>query len=340
MTLNLHEPTARRVLRRLATALTSTWVLLASACIAAEGPAQPPVGCVKANPSMGAYPHQLVCHQPLGTGGMQVWIFTPDAPRPAVANVVLFLHGYRATDPVDYAGWIDHLAREGNIVLYPVFEAARGDPPEVSERNEIEATKQALRWLATNSPIKPSLAGFSVVGHSFGGGLSARFAALAGAAGLPQPKAVMAVEPGWQGGSKYPADNLTQIPPSTYLIIVGGDRDQFEDSRQSGLIYRATPQIPPDHKTFVRFHSTGNLIADHYMPLSPIPAYHLEQKTGREERRASIVKGIMHIRDGEIDALDTQGLWPMFDKLIALGERGGSVEGAVRAASVPVTVGK
>jgi dienelactone hydrolase len=53
----------------------------------------------------------------VGTGPQTATIVRPagDERRP----VVLFLHGWGATRPRFYRPWIDHLAREGNAVIYP-----------------------------------------------------------------------------------------------------------------------------------------------------------------------------------------------------------------------------
>jgi acetyl esterase/lipase len=286
------------------------------------------------------YPHQAVGHHAIGTAGSRVWIFFPDSPRPESANVVLFLHGYRAMDPAPYGGWIDHIAKEGSIVLYPLFEESRSDPPENSLRNAIESTKQALQYLADAGPVKPDLSNFSIVGHSFGGGLAAQVAGLAAFSGLPQPQAVMSVQPGWLASKNYPTDNLTRIPPPTYLLVVEGDKDQFQDTRHASTIFNLTTQIPPDRKALVRLRSTEGLIADHYAPLSPDPAYHLEEESAGSRLRKKVVKWVMRIREGETDALDRQGLWPMFDELMSVTASGGTIDTAVNAATVEIVVGQ
>jgi acetyl esterase/lipase len=283
------------------------------------------------------YPHQAVGHHAIGKDDNRVWILFPDSLRPESANIVLFMHGWRALDPSYYGGWVDHIAKRGNIVLYPLFEKSRSDPPENSLRNAIESTKQALQYLADAGPVQPDPSNFSVVGHSLGGGLAAQMAGLGVSSGLPQPRAVMLVMPGWLASRNYPTDNLTLIPPSTYLLIVEGDRDQFQGTRHGQTIFNATRQIPPDHKAFVRLLSTKGLIADHYAPLSPDPAYHLEEESSGEKLRKEIAKLLIGARPGETDALDRQGLWPMFDELINVAATGGSIDVAIKAATVDIS---
>jgi acetyl esterase/lipase len=286
------------------------------------------------------HPHQAVGHHAIGTAANRVWIFFPDTPQPESANVVLFMHGWRALDPAPYGGWIDHLVKKGSIVLFPLFEESWRASPESSLQNAIESTKQALQYLADAGPVKPDLSNFSIAGHSFGGGLAAQVAGLAADAGLPQPKAVMPVQPGWLASKKYPSDNLARIPPSTYLLVVEGDKDQFQNSRHGSTIFELTTQIPLDHKAFVRLLSSGGLIADHYAPLSPDPAYHLEKESVGGELGRKIVQSIVGIREGETDALDRQGLWPMFDELVTVAASGGTIDTAVKAATVEISVGQ
>jgi acetyl esterase/lipase len=284
------------------------------------------------------YPHKAVGHRAAGEGNNRVWIFFPDSPLPETANVVIFIHGWRALDPAYYGGWIGHIAKRGSIVLYPLFEESRNSPPENSLRNAIEGAKQALQYLADAGPVKPDLSHFSAVGHSLGGGIAAQMAGLAVSFGLPQLRAAMPVEPGWGATKSYPTDNLALIPPSTYLLVVEGDKDQFQDTRHGSTIFNATPQIPSDHKAFVRLVSTEGLIADHYAPLSPDAAYHLQEESAAAKLVKNAAKLILGVREGETDALDRRGLWPMFDELMSVAASGGTIDAAVKAATIKITV--
>ena len=43
--------------------------------------------------------------------------------------VVIFLHGWGATEPRFYGPWVEHLAREGNAVVYPRYQQSVAEPP-------------------------------------------------------------------------------------------------------------------------------------------------------------------------------------------------------------------
>jgi hypothetical protein len=255
----------------------------------------------------------------LGEGAAGIWIFTPTGPTPSVAPLILFLHGYRATDPVDYGGWIEHIVRQGNIVLYPIFEGGVRDPEQEIIDNLINSTRGAITYLQRSGPVRPDLNRFAIVGHSFGGGLSAVVASLAQRSGLPIPKAIMPVQPGWRGGGDYPAEDLPGVPSSVLILVVEGDQDQFADSRKGQLILSDTSRVPASQKCRVILQTDkyGNppLLADHYAPLSPDQNYELEVKTRSKERRERMVKWAMDIRSGEEDALDFYGFWKLFDVL-------------------------
>ncbi len=270
----------------------------------------------------------------IGEGGLATWAFTPASPRPESAPVVLFLHGYRATDPYAYGGWIDHIVRSGNIVLFPIFEEDRDSPAERSMDNAIEGAKRALQKLKSDGPVKPDTSRFAIVGHSFGGGLSTVIAARAKDVGLPTPKAVMAVQPGWQGDADdFPAKYLSSMPGSVLLMVVEGDKDQFEDSRVSETILERTSNVPKDRKRLLVIHTNEEQgdpgLADHYAPLSPNDEYKLEATTRRQERRKNIVSFVMGIRDGETSSLDRKGFWKLFDTLTDSAFRNGGIERAV-----------
>ncbi|MEZ4892408.1 MAG: hypothetical protein R2778_05270 [Saprospiraceae bacterium] len=50
------------------------------------------------------------------------WLFEPADPKPDSAEVVVFLHGYGAYNPMAYGKWIKHLVAKGNIVIYPRYQ--------------------------------------------------------------------------------------------------------------------------------------------------------------------------------------------------------------------------
>jgi len=286
----------------------------------------PPQAAPSFDRTRSGYSHSLVTKAGFGSDGQAYYVFTPDGPRPRSAPVILFLHGYRATDPYVYGGWIDHLVRRGNIVIYPVFEAGRFDSAEEMLANLASATRSALATLSRSGPVSPDTSKFAVVGHSVGGGLTVEVAARAAQLGLPQPRAIMPVQP---GSKKNPVreETIRQIPPSVLMLVIDGDSDQFKDSRDGPRIFGDATQLPASHRAYVLLqsdaHGGARLLADHYAPLSPREDYRMENLSRRQERRKEFVKALISARDGETDALDYNGFWKLFDALTAVAFSGG-----------------
>jgi len=252
-------------------------------------------------------------------GALAYWLFTPEVSRPTSAPVIIFLHGWMGMDPYAYGGWIEHLVKKGNIVIYPIFQTSKEDTPEEMLSAALDAIKNALNRLQKNSPVTPLLNNIAIVGHSFGGGLTTQVAARMKAKGLPEPKAIMPVQPGWRGSDSMPTEKLDQIPSSTLMLVIIGADDQFKDTRQDKTIWSRTKQIPTNLKRHVTLqsdkHRNPPLLADHSSPLAPLEAYRATPLTNKQKRRRKFINWITKMRDGEIDNLDYCGYWRLFDAL-------------------------
>jgi len=288
-------------------------------------------------PGSSDYPHRSVRKTLHGEGENGYWAFEPADPTPSEAPVVFFLHGGRGMNPRDYGGWIDHLARRGNIVVYPVFEkadflASTKDGNEVLMQRAFAACKEAVQFLKTSGRIRPRLDRVAVTGHSFGGGLTPQFAARAESVGLPVPRAIMPVEGGWKGKEEYPADVLKNIPPSVLALIVVGEDDQFGESRKGDVMFRAMSRLPADHKRYVIMHSddhgTPPLVADHSVPLSARDDYGTPL-TARQVKRRAVVDAMTGMVEGVVDDFDYNGLWKLFDLLCEAAYSGQDITAVV-----------
>ena len=63
----------------------------------------------------------------VGSGPQTTTIIRPDVDRKL--PVVLFLHGWGGNRPRYYRPWLEHLAREGNAVIYPRYQDSVVEPP-------------------------------------------------------------------------------------------------------------------------------------------------------------------------------------------------------------------
>lgn len=290
-----------------------------------------PPGQPASGPGGRDYRHASVTRGEHGRGALAYWLYAPADPTPSSAPVVLFLHGWNGQDPYYYGGWIEHLVRRGNVVIYPVFQVHARHSAEEMMDNAIQATRDALARLG-QGPVRPELDRFVIVGHSFGGGLTAQIAARAARLGLPTPRAIMPVQPGWKGSDVMPTAELGGIPATTLMLIVLGMEDQFARTRHDAMLWQHTAHIPETRRRVVGLqsdrHGTPPLIADHSSPLAPRRDYAMPGTEARERRRALFMQ-LTGMRDGEEDALDFYGYWRLLDALMEAAFADRTIDGVV-----------
>ena len=180
--------------------LSMVTVLLVVPSSAGAQPATPTTPTPPTQPATGPggmdYAYDRVVATEHGEVAGGYWLFEPADPHgggtpvaSAPLPIVLFLSACCETDDlnderdngVSYRAWIDHLTRQGAVVVYPHFDPA--DPlPHVAA-----AVESALTELESDGhpPTDPSR--FAAVGHSFGAVLAVQYAATAADRGLPVP---------------------------------------------------------------------------------------------------------------------------------------------------------
>jgi pimeloyl-ACP methyl ester carboxylesterase len=195
---------------------------------------------------------------PLGKGPDQVWVFKPSG-KPK--DVVVFIHGLgnRELTPANHRPWLEHLAKEGSVVLYPRYETTLGQPNAVL--HVLAAVGIGLRHL--HRPGLPEVA----IGYSRGGEIVIDYAAVARGAG-PAPREVLSVFPGTVDPVDPPLD-LRSVSPRTRLTILVGDRDTVVDgagARQ--MIARlAAAGFPGERISLTVVKSHGSFAVTHLAPL-------------------------------------------------------------------------
>ncbi|MEW5802296.1 MAG: alpha/beta hydrolase [bacterium] len=263
---------------------------LPPAVLAAAGPPQPSSGVGGAD-----YIHGKVISNSYGFGALKYYIFEPDSPKPETAPLVLFLHGWGVLSPNPYGAWIEHIVRKGNIVVYPIYQSSRYIPEEHTGI-VTRSLQRAITMLKTRGHVEPDLNKFAIVGHSYGGILGVNISTLE-AAGVPVPKAVMAVEP--KCNMFTPLGDFSKIPADTLLLTVVGDQDLVAGDGYAREIFTQTSQIPLDRKDYIimvsDYHGSPALEANHFTPAS---------KTTGSDRLSTLP-----------DALDYNCLWKLFEAL-------------------------
>mgnify|MGYP003589044568 CR=1 FL=1 len=303
----------------------------ASAVAAPTPPKQPQKG-----PGGFDYKHRAATMASYGTGADGYWIYRPAEPAPKTAPVVVLLHGWGGMDPVSYGGWIDHLARKGNIVIFPRYQASLMTPASEMSANALKAVQSALAKL-DEGPIKLQPGNFAIIGHSLGGVIAANLACDAAEGKLPQPKALVLVEPSDSKNSTAAAAygqsdavpsilrDYSAIPSDTLLLCIVGKDDKIVGSVAArNIFYRAT-KIPGENKDFATVvtdrRGSPQLIADHFAPLSPDERYREEKRSRLRDRlRDKFGKELAvaaFMENATTNALDYYCFWKLSDALIA-----------------------
>jgi len=258
-----------------------------------------PPGQPSSGPGGSEYLYDEVVETAYGKGGKKYWVFEPSSHvegKPESAPVIVLLHGWLGVHPRNQKGWIDHLVKKGNIVIFPKYQMLWTLGKHFIP-NAISAIKDAFERLQGKQHVTPDLDNFAIVGYSMGGVIAANVAALASSVGVPQPKAVMCIQPGGTQSAKL--EDLSAIPGNTLLLSVVGDRDTTVGDRDAKAIFYGADNIPLKNRDFVIVQSDGHgtqaLIADHYAPGCP-------KNSGSSGK-------------GETDALDYYGYWKLFDGL-------------------------
>lgn len=298
--------------------LLGVFVSLAPSGASAVEPAPPKQP--EHGPGGSEYRHREVRETEHGEGGLYFWIIEPSRPTPKSAPVVIFLHGWSATNPDTYRGWIEHLAMRGNIVVYPRYQDRLLTPAAEYLPNVVASFRAALAVLKRPGHVVPDLARVAVVGHSVGGVEAVNYAVTAREEGLPVPKAVMSVQPG-RGPARrvnlVPMRDCETIPAEVKLLVVVGDADGMAGSGCGRAIWRGTKHLSDRAFITVRSDPRG---------IPALSANHLSPVSWNREA---------------IDALDWFGYWKLFDSLIdsAFAARALHVDPAMGAWSdgTPVT---
>lgn len=186
---------------------------------------------------------------------------------PTTAPLVVFLHGYLGYDPKHYATWLDHIVRQGNVVVFPAYQAGALTLPRMFTENALWSLEHALPWLAANARIKPDTSqGMVLMAHSWGGPISANIAARAAAEGLPRPRAIFFGMP-WHTTID---DSLAGIPSSTKILCLVGDNDDLAGRTGCDLLWDKTNHVAPGNRNYVLMRSdaygTPELDAWHRVP--------------------------------------------------------------------------
>ncbi len=221
---------------------------------AATPPQQPERG-----PGGRDYKVTEVVKRTIGTASSGSYVFHGAGPASQPRPVVVFIHSWGANNPALYGGWIEHLARKGNLVLFPSFQEVNRTRPVDATKNAADRIRSALTALEGDPEARPDRERVAYIGHLAGVPVALNLATGGGQEGLPTPKLIFGVMPGGIASNEKERgillDDLAAINASTLLVTMSGDRDYLPADRASRRILQETTAIPATRKLFMRVNS-------------------------------------------------------------------------------------
>ncbi|MFN0105773.1 MAG: alpha/beta hydrolase family protein [Bryobacteraceae bacterium] len=271
----------------MATTLNSSLIITFSAAALSFGlTAQSPPPQPTTGPGGSNYIHTGVTtlgpYYPTGKQGNDVfkyYIYQPTSPKPAVAPVVLFLHGANANYPDTYNRWMYHIVKKGYTVIWAQYQVIFSSERDYYS-NALSSYADALNRIQSNTSwVQPQrdqfgtmLTGF--VGHSLGSYVGLVLAGRSTESGspIPVPRGYFSVGAGFAVAQT----DYRGIPASTKIVFLVGADDSTVCKSSTELMWNLLPQIPPENKDFLVMPSDlrGNpdIIADHFFPITvPTP---------------------------------------------------------------------
>jgi acetyl esterase/lipase len=205
-----------------------------------------------------------VVERSYGHGADRVWIFRPAHGKPK--HVVLFVHGLGdqlETTPVHHRAWLEHLAREGNAVLYPRFELHPAAPDPL--RHLLAGARLGWKQLGVDAPVL-------AIGYSRGGRLVMDYSALAHGV-QPVPKTILSVFP---AGSMDPLQDLATIRKGTKVVLLAGDHDEVVGTHGVNQLVTqlAASGFPYGNLTYQVVRSQNGFYATHLSVLDDTEGAH------------------------------------------------------------------
>ncbi len=269
----------------------------------------------------------------LGDGAQRVYVFLPADPGlSGKVPMVFFAHGWQGMNPKNYGALIDHLAREGEVVIFAVYQEDDATSPQGVTATAAAAEQRALAELKRRG-LEPDSRRVVYFGYSMGAAISLRLAARPQAglpmpqAGLPMPQALVLAAPGdaihvAKGeAAKSIWPDMKQLPKTLPIAIVTGEDDKaigLPSGRKLAAelcrVTRPGPSVllvlPSDE------HGGTKVNAGHGSPGAPDSRYDFDLHTP-----ASAIPSHIAGREGfeasaSLNQLDFFGYWRVLDAVI------------------------
>jgi acetyl esterase/lipase len=275
--------------------------------------------------------HGAVEVMTLGEGMQRVYVFLPAQPSvKGEVPMVMFLHGWQGMNPKNYGALLDHLAREGEVVIYPVYQETDATNPQIVVPAAAEVERRALAALKERG-IEPDPQRVVDFGYSMGVAISLKLAAIAKEDRLPVPQAMVLAAPGdayhvalgAKARSIWPthdAMKATFAKTMPVAIVTGEDDKAIGLPTGRKLAAELCDVIPADRLLLLVLpsdeHGGKKVNAGHASPGAPDSRYDFELKVPAGEIPKLIAGRAGFEESASLNQLDFYGYWRVLDALI------------------------
>jgi len=237
------------------------------------------------------------------------WLYEPVMEKSDTARLVVFLHGYGAMNPMIYGGWVKHLVKKGNVVIFPRYQKGIfSTSPKDFPANTAKAIKDAIDYLSQDSLSQVHTDQISFVGHSYGGVISAHLAARYQDYELPFPRAAMLCSPGSGPFKGAVLEEYSGIPATTKLLVMFSDRDHVVGDKFSYKVFNTATQVKD--RNLIKQYSDS--YGDPGISSGHNESYSIDEELDSGIRNVTTKRAL---RIGETNAVDYFGYWKLFDAL-------------------------
>jgi dienelactone hydrolase len=261
----------------------------------------------------------------IGEGADRVYVFLPSAPRlEGKVPLVLFHHGWQGMNPKNFGGWIDHLARSGQVVIYPVYQESEKTSPQVVTDTAARANRKAIESLAAQERLTVDPERVVYFGFSMGAAISINLAIRPDHYGLPAPRALMLAAPGdahhvvHGPEAKSIIGPIDQLPSSLPVAVLTGEADTDIGVPTARLVFSRMCGIQSDRRVLMILpsdeHGAGKVNAAHGSPGAPDSRYDFELTRRSFPSQIAGRKGFEE--SPSMNQLDFFGYWKVLDALI------------------------
>jgi pimeloyl-ACP methyl ester carboxylesterase len=238
------------------------------------------------------------------------YLFLPVDTGCIEQQIIVFVHGYGAINPMVYGKWIRHLVRAGHPVIYPRYQESIFSPASVQfVPNTVVGIHSALLELEKRGI--GSSGGLGVIGHSYGAVISANLASSWKENQLPRINPVLLCQPGTGPFSGGILEDYKGIPPSTALAIIINADDWTVGESFGRKIFAQSPQIP----SRILFRQTADSHLDESITASHYETYTIDTLFDTGMRNFTINRAM---KVSKLDRVDTEGYWPLFDSMLKI----------------------